>query len=303
MVYSPHTIYHIENKLNIPIIITITFVIIHEGKSMSYRSSACRIRSTAPPRPLSSITRTAGGTSSKEEWARKSRLIILEKNSKDMYSVLMEDLTMMALPWSKVSSPMAESDSSSLQAPRDIVHQGKVKEREGLSGDALLDQTLLCSPAPSPKRVKKIFQDWLILSSQEDLVPRELQKSESFLVFLKPRVSIHLLWSRRMLSEEPSRAKRMKMPLSGKKPLKSKDWWLMPDSEERESSRRLKLGDGRELLLQLRSTRKFMTNGWPRERLQLIKPSLPEKPPSQWTRKPSQRKWRRKFPRNKKRNR
>lgn len=57
-----------------------------------------------------------------------------------------------------------------------------------------------------------------------------------------------LPWLKKMLPEEHSNLKRMKLLHWDKKLLKSKDLSLMPDLEERELINKIKLEDGKELL-------------------------------------------------------
>ena len=200
-----------------------------------------------------------------------------EKNSRDTSSKLPVATTATVSPWSRASSPMAESDSSSSLDQRDTEQREKERERENQSEAALLVLISRCFHALLLRREKSKFRDWQMKSDPEDLVPRELQESENSLAFQKPKERKLVKSppsSRRMWSEEPSRAKRILRLPSDKRLLKSRDLSLMSDLEERESRRRRRLGDGREHLRLKMPTRKFMTNGLQKRKLLPSKPRL-----------------------------
>ena len=101
----------------------------------------------------------------------------------------------------------------------------------------------------------------------EDLVPKELLVSESFMEFkkliTKRQLKDLLLWLKNMLSEEHSIAKKPPM-LKDTKLLKSKDSSLKPDWEEKELTNKIKLKDGKNPLLNQHNIKKFMMFGLPK---------------------------------------
>ena len=76
-------------------------------------------------------------SSSRREWVKKLKLIILVKNSKDMSLELQVDLIKMVSLWNKVSSVTTELNFSSHLEPVDIEPKEMDKEKENPSEDAL----------------------------------------------------------------------------------------------------------------------------------------------------------------------
>ena len=104
----------------------------------------------------------------------------------------------------------------------------------------------------SSKREIRKFPDLLTKPNPEDLGPREPLESENSTESKKLKTKrlfqAHVPSSKSTLLEEPSRAKRTSMLLIDSKPPRFKDSLLKQDSEERESRRKTKSRDGKNLL-------------------------------------------------------
>lgn len=184
-----------------------------------------------PPNLLILMMITDAESFSKSAWDSRSKLIPSDKNSKATSLELMEVLIRTDSPWSRVSSVTTESSCYSHLEHQDIVSREKEKEKEDQLEDVLLDLILRLFLLPLLKKEKKKFPDWLIRLKIEDLDPKELLASESSMVLknkLKRPLKIHVLWSKRTVLEELSRAKRM-LRLQDTKPQKFKDWSLNQD--------------------------------------------------------------------------
>jgi len=226
-----------------------------------WRSLVSHTRPTALLNPSISTTTTDAESSSRREWVKKSKQILLVNNSRDISSELMAALTRTVLPWNRESSVTTESDFSYLPAPPVIELKEKENVREDQSEDALLVPISRLFPLPSLKRVRRKFQDLPTIPDLEDWVQKEPPEFVSFMVskrWKEKKLSlVPALWSRSTSSEELLTAKRLLMP-NVKKLQRSKDWSLKQDSEEREFKKKIKLKDGKDLLLSVKSTRKFM---------------------------------------------
>lgn len=135
---------------------------LHEGKPSTNSSSVYHSLKTVQPRVLLLTILTDGGTSLKNVWARKSRLMHLENNSRAMSLKLLVDMTETDLLWSKVFSPTLESDFSSSLDLKDTELRGQERERENQLEDALLVLISRCYLALLLKRERKKSLAWLI---------------------------------------------------------------------------------------------------------------------------------------------
>ena len=180
---------------------------------------------------------TAAEFSSRSAWVSRSKPTPSDKNSRDMSSRSTEDSTRTVSPWNRESFATTESDFYSSLDLKDTELRGLEKEKEDPSEDALLVPILKCFPSLLSRRDRKRFRDWQTRPNPEDLVPRELLVSESFMeskeLKEKRPPKDQLLWSRSMPSEELSRARRTLMPADTKLP-RFRDWSLKSDWEERE---------------------------------------------------------------------
>ena len=169
---------------------------------------------------------TSAESSLKGEWVNKSKQICLVMNSKVMSFKLQVDLIRTVLPWNKVSFQILELDFSSPQDPKDIEPPEKDKEREDLSEVALLVPIFQCFLSSWSKKEIIKFQDWPIKLNLEDLVQKELPKSENFSELKRKKDNNHLkamLLLKRMLLEELSSPRKILKLLKEIKHQKFKD--------------------------------------------------------------------------------
>ncbi len=225
---------------------------------------------------------TDAESSSRRGWVKKLKLIPLANSSRATSSELLEASIRTALPWSRVSSPTTESNSSSLLALVGTEPRELERERESPSEDALLVLISKLFPLFSSRREKRKFPGLPTKPNPEDLDPRDPLESEnsteSKKLKMKRLFPAHVPSSKSTLLEEPSKVKRMLLLQLELKLPRSRDLSLRQDSEERESRRRTKSRDGKELLLWPKNTRSFTTPGLPRKEKNLRESEKPPRP-------------------------
>ena len=119
----------------------------------------CPFLKTAQPKVLSLTILTAGDIFFKNAWVKKSRLMLLDKSSKDMFSKSLVVMIVTALLWNKVYSLMAVLDSYWNLVLKVIVLKELDKERENLSVVALLVLILKCFLALLLRKEERKFLD------------------------------------------------------------------------------------------------------------------------------------------------
>ena len=147
-------------------------------------------------------------------------------NTRAMFSKFKAATTETDLPWSKVSSPTPELNSSSLQEHQATELKEPEKERENQSEDASSVLISKLYKSPLSKKENNKSRAWLTPPSQEDWALKELTISENSTVLRDKKERINpspLPLSRRTLPEELSRARRTMLLLWDKKLQKFKD--------------------------------------------------------------------------------
>jgi hypothetical protein len=119
----------------------------------------CPSLKTVQRKVLSLTILTAGDIFFKNAWVKKSRLMLLDKSLKDMFSKSLVVMIVTVLLWNKVYSLMVVLDSYLNLVLQDIVLKELDKERENLFVVALLVLILKCFLALLLRKEKRKFPD------------------------------------------------------------------------------------------------------------------------------------------------